>query len=93
MEKKLRNKKVEVDLQLIDETSRDLQTALRYEHDNITEKVRWERDIYPHNRDYPKHLKNSMAEYFEINVRWHKLREVIISAEREAEREAQREES
>ena len=92
------SKTVKVNLELIDQASSDLQVAMRYEHDHITERVRWEVD-HPETIGgetkpyYPQHLQDSMQEYFEMNVRWHKLREIIYASERDAEREAQREES
>ena len=92
------NKKVEIDLELLDQASSDLQVAMRHEHDHITEDVRFQVDhpetIAGETKPYyPQHLQDSMREYFEMNVRWKKIRSLIFASERDAEREAQREES
>jgi hypothetical protein len=87
------SKKVEIDLEVLDQVSGDLQVAMRHEHDHIIEDVRFHVDhpetIAGETKPYyPQHLQDSMQEYFEMNVRWHKLREIIYASERDAEKEA-----
>jgi hypothetical protein len=85
---------VKVNIELLDETSGDLQTAMRYEQDHITKEIQWQKD-HPavdkdgdnHNMVYPDHLVKQAVGYFETNARWHELREIIYVAEREAEKE------
>ena len=92
------SKTVKIDLELLDQASSDLQVAMRHEHDHIIEDVRFHVD-HPETISgetkpyYPQHLQDSMHEYFEMNVRWKKIRSLIFASERDAEREAQREES